>query len=272
MSVVVTIIALGLTQVGGCGSGGGGGTESIKDDDAQDPCSPRMMKGLDTTNSYMGKWSGTTDQGEKIAFTVINDCYFLGGVKLSDLLVTKIVYKINISSPICSSTAFGMIEKIGGSPIINDECKAGGIVGEDKFYLKIYFDSLGECHGTWTSYINPCDGGDGWDISGTGTFTAKKRSCTDADGDGWFAQCGPEDCNDANPKIKHNVSNYYLDGDGDGYGDANENIQACSAPLGYVSDDNDCDDSDEFVNPGEVETCHNGIDDNCDGVENEGCP
>jgi hypothetical protein len=267
MSIVGTIIALGLTQIGGCGSSGG--TESLKDDDDQDHCSPVMMKRIDATNSYVGTWSGTTDQGEKIAFNVINDCFYHNDVKVAHLVVRNIVYKINISGGGCSSTVFGRLSR-GVSPIINDECQTGVAGGEESFTLKIYFDSLGECHGRWTSYIPPCDDGVGW--GNGGTFTAKKRSCTDADGDGWFIQCGPEDCDDGNPKIKHNVSNYYLDGDRDGYGDADEMIQACSAPIGYVSDNNDCDDSDEFINPGEDEICHNGIDDNCDGVENEGCP
>ena len=43
------------------------------------------------------------------------------------------------------------------------------------------------------------------------------------------------------------------DGDGDGYDD-----EACGGT--------DCDDADPDVNPGEVETCDNGIDDDCDGL------
>jgi hypothetical protein len=199
MSIVGTIIALGLTQVGGCGSGGGG-TESLEDNEAQDHCSPVMLKRIDSTNSYVGTWSGTTDQGGKIAFTVINDCFYWNYEKVAHLVVTSIVYKVNISGGGCNSTVFGRLYR-GNFPIINDECKTGGVGGDEPFYLKIYFNSLGECHGTWTSYIPPCDDGIPW--SNSGTFTAKKTSCTDADGDGWFAQCGPKDCNDRNPNIKH---------------------------------------------------------------------
>jgi len=39
---------------------------------------------------------------------------------------------------------------------------------------------------------------------------------------------------------------------------------------GYSEDQGDCDDTDEDVNPDEDEDC-NGIDDNCDGVVDEGC-
>jgi hypothetical protein len=62
---------------------------------------------------------------------------------------------------------------------------------------------------------------------------------------------------------------YYADTDSDGYGDSSDSVTDCSVPSGYVIDDTDCDDTDEFVNPGETEVC-NGIDDNCDGNIDEG--
>ena len=49
------------------------------------------------------------------------------------------------------------------------------------------------------------------------------------------------------------------DGDGDGYGTGVD----CLGP--------DCDDTDPGVNPGEVEACDDGIDNNCDGQIDEGC-
>ena len=47
------------------------------------------------------------------------------------------------------------------------------------------------------------------------------------------------------------VLTYYEDSDGDGFGNADESISACSAPTGYVLDDSDCDDSDASINPSE---------------------
>ena len=64
-------------------------------------------------------------------------------------------------------------------------------------------------------------------------------------------------------------STFYADTDKDGYGDANNTAQACSAPEGYVSDNTDCDDSKASVHPGAAEVC-NGIDDDCDGQIDEG--
>jgi hypothetical protein len=66
---------------------------------------------------------------------------------------------------------------------------------------------------------------------------------------------------------------FYADSDSDGYGDANAPTEACSAPLGYVSDKTDCNDGNAAINPGATEVC-NGADDNCDGQTDEGgvCP
>ena len=62
---------------------------------------------------------------------------------------------------------------------------------------------------------------------------------------------------------------FYLDFDGDKYGDVNHPIQACTAPSGYVSDHTDCDDVHAYAHPGASETC-NGVDDNCNGTTDEG--
>ncbi|GAF97974.1 unnamed protein product, partial [marine sediment metagenome] len=56
---------------------------------------------------------------------------------------------------------------------------------------------------------------------------------------------------------------YYRDVDGDGYGDPSDSVEACSAPIGYVLTNTDCDDSDPDVNPGEAEITCNDTDDDC---------
>ncbi len=57
---------------------------------------------------------------------------------------------------------------------------------------------------------------------------------------------------------------FFLDADGDGFGDASQVVAAYEPPAGYVDDDRDCDDDDPAIHPGADERC-NGVDDDCNG-------
>lgn len=82
------------------------------------------------------------------------------------------------------------------------------------------------------------------------------------------------DCDDTDPLSMSGLAFRY-DGDGDGVG-AGEAVAAdavCVSPgLGYVDADLgvDCDDADAHTFPGVIEQHANGVDDDCDGVVDEG--
>lgn len=59
------------------------------------------------------------------------------------------------------------------------------------------------------------------------------------------------------------------DGDGDGYGGAEDTVTTpCVPPAGYVQNVSDCNDGDPAIHPDAEEAC-NGADDNCNGLADE---
>jgi predicted glutamine amidotransferase len=114
--------------------------------------------------------------------------------------------------------------------------------------------------------------------------------CVDADGDGYGANCAlgvdcddnnsavhpgaPETCNgiddNCNSQVDEGVmTTFFQDADLDSFGNSAASQQSCSKPLGYVTDNTDCNDADTNIRPGATETC-NTIDDNCNGQADEG--
>ena len=101
------------------------------------------------------------------------------------------------------------------------------------------------------------------------------------------------DCNDSNNEVAPNQSEvcnngkddncdgqedelgavngltFYSDTDGDGFGDIDSSIEACSQPTGYVSDSTDCNDNDEDVYVGATEICDN-KDNDCNSTIDDG--
>ncbi|WP_415579925.1 T9SS type A sorting domain-containing protein [Flavobacterium longum] len=80
------------------------------------------------------------------------------------------------------------------------------------------------------------------------------------------------DCNDDDANL-YQLLSYYLDGDNDGYG-AGVVTDACSGastvPAGYSANNADCDDTKASVHPGATEIGYNLLDDDCDGLIDEG--
>jgi hypothetical protein len=116
-------------------------------------------------------------------------------------------------------------------------------------------------------------------------------SCLDVDNDGDGQTENAGDCDDAdpanfsgNPEICDGADNncngqvdegltdfYYEDEDNDTFGRPGLGTEACSAPQGMVADNTDCNDSNANINPGHVEVCNDGMDNNCNTAVDEGC-
>lgn len=114
-------------------------------------------------------------------------------------------------------------------------------------------------------------------IAGTYTFlwTINNVTCTSLSDEITVAlNYANETCNgiddNCNGQIDEGVFNlYYLDADSDTFGNLFVNVQACSLPAGYVSNNQDCNDNNTSVNPFSNEVCNN-ADDNCNGQIDEG--
>jgi len=111
-------------------------------------------------------------------------------------------------------------------------------------------------------------------LSGT-VVTLTATPDTNADFEGWS---GDESCSgtgnciitmgeDTLPVTATFCQAYYEDFDGDGYGD--QFSSSCIQLEGYVTNNTDCDDNNQAINPDAIEIC-DGLDNNCDGLTDEG--
>lgn len=116
--------------------------------------------------------------------------------------------------------------------------------------------------------------------------------CVDEDNDNYCANSTDEsklDCNDNAASVHPGATEvcdsvdqncnglvdeatgsvWYLDADGDGYGDPNQSISdGCNGASFLVAVSGDCDNEDANINPGAIEVC-NGKDDDCDGATDD---
>jgi hypothetical protein len=127
-----------------------------------------------------------------------------------------------------------------------------------------YQDADGDLHGDAGSSSEACYQPNG--------YVSSSDDCDDADAmkyPGNTETCDLKD-NDCDGVIDDGVqTTYYADQDGDGHGDAQSAAAACSAPNGYVSSSDDCDDADATKYPGNTEVC-DAKDNDCDGQVDDG--
>jgi hypothetical protein len=114
-------------------------------------------------------------------------------------------------------------------------------------------------------YARP-DGAGVASVAGTSSGGAWKDFVGDVDG-----LTIQVDCAKTTYDFEPTLTTYYADTDNDTYGDPTNTTTSYSAtpPLGYVTDNTDCDDTNPNVHPGAAEIL-NGMDDDCDGQVDEG--
>ncbi len=135
-----------------------------------------------------------------------------------------------------------------------------------------------------TSWYSDADG-DGFGDADTelvqcwesGDLVADSSDCDDTD-----AQVSPaadeicdtidNDCDGtADEDDAIDAASWYLDADGDEYGDETVSSTSCEQPAGYTGEPGDCDDADGLAYPEAVEFCGDAVDNDCDGADSS-CP
>ncbi len=140
-----------------------------------------------------------------------------------------------------------------------------------------YADADGDNYGSASSTTTACTQPSGYvsdttdcDDSQTDVNPGADEVCDAANTD--------EDCDtltdDDDPSTAtSSMTSWYLDADGDTYGDASSYVVQCEAPIDAVADNTDCDDTRAAVHPGGQENC-DALDDDedCDGLADDDDP
>jgi hypothetical protein len=146
---------------------------------------------------------------------------------------------------------------------IDNDCDGAADNGVTVTY---YLDWDGDDHGDARTSTAVCSQPTG--------YVTDNTDCDDGDSDSYpsadeFCDGRDNDCDGSADENSVDAQDWYLDADGDRYGDENVSVEACEAPgAEFVSNDIDCDDTDPTINPLQFEIC-DGIDNDCDGAIDE---
>ncbi len=126
-----------------------------------------------------------------------------------------------------------------------------------------YADDDGDGYGDPESTTGACSRPEG--------YVPVPNDCDDTDATVWPGAseiCDGKD-QDCNGEVDEGVTSlFYVDADGDGYGDPGQTTPSCEGLPGSSDDPTDCDDTDPEEHPGADEHC-DGEDDDCDGLTDE---
>ncbi len=136
-----------------------------------------------------------------------------------------------------------------------------GEVDDGLPFTEQYADQDGDGYGDSSTAVTACTELDGRVLEG--------GDCDDTDAavhPGAEEVCDAQD-NDCNGEVDEglDMATWYLDADGDGFGNDEIQVEMCGALPGFAAQGGDCDDLNPAAYPGAEEVC-DGADNDCDGV------
>ncbi len=176
-------------------------------------------------------------------------------------------FPVTLEGPASFAFSISGLDAIQGSLELRIQLESGLNTVEEPLAFTVstgtiwYPDTDGDGFGNGNAGVFSCDSPDDYVANGLDCF----------DGSATTYPGAPELCdnldNDCDELIDEGMelSTFYVDADGDGFGSAVLIAQACIAPAGFVSNLDDCNDASEFVFPGATGTAE-GFDNDCNGI------
>ncbi len=219
----------------------------------------------ETCNSIDDDCDGSTDEGVQTTFYIDADTDTYGNI-VTTTLACSVPAGYSENSTDCDDTASsvypGAIEACNSS---DDDCDA---LTDEGVQITFYIDADNDTYGDNVTTTLACSVPAGYSVN--------SEDCDDSAigvNPGATEVCGgtDEDC-DGQQNEGLTFYNYYADNDGDSYaGTLIGNNCFTPAFAGYFGAQDDCDDENPSTYPTAIELCYNFIDDNCNGLINEGC-
>ncbi|MBT3221161.1 MAG: hypothetical protein HN348_18930, partial [Proteobacteria bacterium] len=186
--------------------------------------------------------------------------------------------------PVLACEASGYVDKIGDCddndaarhPGISEECDdidndCDGAIDEELPTTILYFDADSDGAGNDDMEQTTCHDAAAEYPAG---FIETGGDCDDLDPK--VSPTEPEVCNDKDDNCDGSIdeglptSTFYVDSDGDGWGDeADQGSELCEGLPNYANKAEDCDDADPLVNPDAAEICDGEDNDCADGADDK---